>query len=1550
MFLTLSAPRVSQERVDFLASQWGMPTLNQLPLLEIEPSICSGVACDLPGGCPSASQSLAGCASVIRSKVTGAYLAASPEHRCDDISSQSLAGVFLTGCAYWSSNPMLWTFAPASKPAACGDSCASMDPKQVVSLSRGSSCVIQSGYSVVTNLNCGEGDTVAEIEAAYWSSEPNMGTCGALTNHSLPHSGGCAPYAVQQDLLVKVREFCVGSGCRLALGPRGGESVTITRNAPDSIDPAANAPPDAFVFNLATSTCGDRPTYLAIQARCSRSVYLSAPVNDLVSRSDDPTVHRFFKAAIQPTEASTFFITGTVERTTPKALERECWLSPRRAKDCAYARNADVDVFLFMRYEQTRIAFAKLSGERHLSFPDASGKIIAQGNAGDLRNLPSLEGDNVIIYNHGASPRSPVTIVDFAAIGSRSMRSLDGALPVYTRADGTPSTHDVPAGANRRITFPDATGTVITSGNTDDIVFKKIELEGLDMLGNAQFRDAINLGPSSRMTGCFNFAYNEASAHLWTQVCAEDPSQDNDILFPDVSGTVVSTGNTLNLPSMGVRDGESIIVGGDATIEGRIQIGTPDANTTVHVHTWIDGDAGMSIGSGDWDSIDVLRLTAPHMGGMDMALRHWLSDRSSALEVNVQGGDSFREVVPGSSRINQTVCQEVMSDVDVYDMHGVGYFLHNRSLARPTRVTGVPYSAATSSRMASRSVCAGPGGEVVCLMGPLCPCDSAGDEPVMRQVEVDEQGILGVGGASQLAEDVARASQGMPPLRLNTTSWEEYLNSTGGVDTNGTNVTNGTGIDAHFYYTPTKCASLSDPGCGFDGDGSTPFSCDGLDGCVLGLRFVSPAPVTLVRFYVGTTDAAEATLGAVIQGCRDADGEVWETFYNFTEVPEAGKYVQLQVGTPRVGTSYLWVRIVWPESQQLVGTIGELEVHTGVVSQRLVHWEDGSRSYAVDDAALRQDAMGSMVMKCASQRWFPARLKRSVHEISIPEASGVLLTTGNLADVSISSGSITSLAVKGGVETGGSTVLGDSGQPTTLKINSVFDGTFPLSFQGSGNAGGTLTFGVPDLSMDSSIKFPDSSGKIVTMGLLPPLTSDMTVVGQTALRGPVSLEGGATIGDARAELRSSLEIHSALATGFPLTFAGSSPANARVTLGVQDPSRPRTLSVPDVSGTVVTTGNLPDVFEKVTFIGEATFLGGASFRGANVALGERGGVAALEMNAPLEGGIPLVFEGKTEDGRTLSVAVEEPSGGNVILLPDVSGTIITTGNFPSVIEDLVVDAPAHFDGDTVMAGPLVTVDGLLSVKAFIAGRYPLVFGEGAAGGGSTSIEVTPPTGNTVLSFPDTSGTIITTGNLPSSVAVQGDYTIIAGSITLSASTLSLGGGDSAQEPDHAGSIVFSDASSPEPMPTERANTFSVRAVGGARFITGRASNGKHLGVKLEAGGSSWSVMSDREVKRDIQPVNGEQVLDSLMRVPVTTWEYAPGGEGQRHMGVMAGDFYRAFGGLGGDVSLSLFHSYPPLSSPFLSFFSYLSCLVPRRVEHQILNLLFCSVITWQLDI
>jgi hypothetical protein len=54
-------------------------------------------------------------------------------------------------------------------------------------------------------------------------------------------------------------------------------------------------------------------------------------------------------------------------------------------------------------------------------------------------------------------------------------------------------------------------------------------------------------------------------------------------------------------------------------------------------------------------------------------------------------------------------------------------------------------------------------------------------------------------------------------------------------------------------------------------------------------------------------------------------------------------------------------------------------------------------------------------------------------------------------------------------------------------------------------------------------------------------------------------------------------------------------------------------------------------------------------------------------------------------------------------------------------------------------------------------------------------------------------------------------------------------------------------------------------------------------------------VSDRNVKRDIEPVDEQSVLEAVVRMPVSTWSYKSDDPSVRHMGPMAQDFKTAFG-------------------------------------------------------
>jgi len=92
------------------------------------------------------------------------------------------------------------------------------------------------------------------------------------------------------------------------------------------------------------------------------------------------------------------------------------------------------------------------------------------------------------------------------------------------------------------------------------------------------------------------------------------------------------------------------------------------------------------------------------------------------------------------------------------------------------------------------------------------------------------------------------------------------------------------------------------------------------------------------------------------------------------------------------------------------------------------------------------------------------------------------------------------------------------------------------------------------------------------------------------------------------------------------------------------------------------------------------------------------------------------------------------------------------------------------------------------------------------------------------------------------------------------------------------------------------NTFNVRATGGVALFTGVDANHiANVGAQLLPGSGSWSVISDRNVKANLAPVDGRDVLARLSALPIHTWSYTTQDPSIRHVGPMAQDFYAAFG-------------------------------------------------------
>jgi hypothetical protein len=109
----------------------------------------------------------------------------------------------------------------------------------------------------------------------------------------------------------------------------------------------------------------------------------------------------------------------------------------------------------------------------------------------------------------------------------------------------------------------------------------------------------------------------------------------------------------------------------------------------------------------------------------------------------------------------------------------------------------------------------------------------------------------------------------------------------------------------------------------------------------------------------------------------------------------------------------------------------------------------------------------------------------------------------------------------------------------------------------------------------------------------------------------------------------------------------------------------------------------------------------------------------------------------------------------------------------------------------------------------------------------------------------------------------------------------------------SGAIVISDQSSTDSLEASANNQFSLRAAGGVRLYTNAT---KTTGVSLNAGGSSWNVISDRNRKTGFLGVDGEDILRRVATLPVSTWRYRDEADRSTlHIGPMAQDWHAAFG-------------------------------------------------------
>jgi hypothetical protein len=212
-------------------------------------------------------------------------------------------------------------------------------------------------------------------------------------------------------------------------------------------------------------------------------------------------------------------------------------------------------------------------------------------------------------------------------------------------------------------------------------------------------------------------------------------------------------------------------------------------------------------------------------------------------------------------------------------------------------------------------------------------------------------------------------------------------------------------------------------------------------------------------------------------------------------------------------------------------------------------------------------------------------------------------------------------------------------------------------------------------------------------------------------------------------------------------------------------------------------------------------------------------------------------------------------------------------------------------GDGLNAQPYATVGGGLSNTA--SGAYSLVGG----GRGNTATHEYATVGGGINNHAINNAATVSGG---ASNTASGDSAVVSGGHqNIASGNFSFAAGRRAVA-DDAGAFVWADTTDAN-INSPGVNTFTVRASGGIWFGTTSAPSigaGRFIdtstGAHLTTGGV-WTNSSDENAKENFSPVDAQAVLESLVALPMTTWNYITENDSIRRIGPMAQDFYAAFG-------------------------------------------------------
>ena len=377
------------------------------------------------------------------------------------------------------------------------------------------------------------------------------------------------------------------------------------------------------------------------------------------------------------------------------------------------------------------------------------------------------------------------------------------------------------------------------------------------------------------------------------------------------------------------------------------------------------------------------------------------------------------------------------------------------------------------------------------------------------------------------------------------------------------------------------------------------------------------------------------------------------------------------------------------------------------------HWAD--LDYFIDGNSTANPAFGSnIVFEGVTANEFETTLAvadpTADRTITLPDATGTVALVDGSGNLTIS---------------GNLTVSG-----TTTTINSTtINATTGIVFEGATANDFETTLTVTDPTQDRTITFPDSSGTVaLTTDIAVTASSTNTFTNKSIALGTNTVSGTLTefnnaITDADLVSLSGVEtltnktltgpvVSGLILSDSSIVIEGSTANEFETTLTVTDPTADRAISFPDVSGTVITTGNLGDITS----------------------------VGVLNSS--------VVFEGTTADDFELTLASGDPTADRTVSFPDAGGTI-------------VIDTATQTLTNKTLTTPQVSGLTLTDSSIILEGSTPNDF--------ETTLTVIDPTADRTITFPDATGTVALTTDI--TVTASSTNTFSNKSISLASNTV-----------------------------------------------------------------------------------------------------------------------------------------------------------------------------------